>query len=95
MRVEKILGEHDWGFAIITTHTTFGQALQALRERRGQSRKEFGQHIQPSPWRADVVRKYEANQVDPGNLVILRICSAWDVTYLASQAGMAFLDNQP
>lgn len=75
-----------------TTHPTFGQALQALRERRGLSRKEFGR---PMGWRADVVKKYEANQVDPGNLVILRICSAWDVTYLASGLGMAFLDNQP
>lgn len=82
-----------------TTHPDFGQALQAIRERRGLSRKEFVKNIQPrpekNPWRPDVLDKYEACTVQPGLDVILRICEAYDCTFIACQAGMAFLDNQP
>lgn len=75
-----------------TTHPGFGQALQALRERRGLSRKEFGR---PMGWRADVLKKYESGSPVPGLDVIVRIFEAYDCTFIAGMAGMAFLDNQP
>lgn len=82
-----------------TTHPDFGTALQALRERRGLSRKEFVRNIQPrpekKPWRLDVLDKYEAGAVQPGLDVILRVCEAYGCTFSAGPGGMAFLDNQP
>lgn len=82
-----------------TTHPDFGQALQALRERRGLSRKEFIHPIKPRPgkhpWRLEVLDKYEAGMIEPGIDVILRICEAYACTFVASPLGMAFLDNQP